>query len=75
MESKAPRYLALVLEHARACELGPGVHQVEVRHEDGCALITGKGPCDCTPVIVSGPAIDAKLLNRRERRRRQRGHG
>lgn len=37
---------------ALAPELGAGLFDVEVLHDDWCALLTGRGPCDCSPDIV-----------------------
>jgi hypothetical protein len=42
------------LEEAKARgELKPGeVYELRVRHRNGCALLDGKGPCDCTPDVL-----------------------
>jgi hypothetical protein len=72
---KPPAYLAVLLAHLQANDLEPGVHHVEVQHDDGCALLTGTGSCDCAPAVLSGPVVDGKYdgrPNRRERRRRMR---
>jgi hypothetical protein len=44
---------------------GGGVHHVEVRHDDDCDLLHGRGPCTCQPTVHTGPAIDRKYRNRR----------
>ena len=32
-------------------ELGPGVFVAEVRHDDWCAFLNARGPCNCNPDI------------------------
>jgi hypothetical protein len=32
-------------------ELGPGLYFADVRHDDWCAFLGGRGPCDCNPDI------------------------
>ncbi len=43
----APALLALA---RRAGELGPGVHDVDVAHDDSCGIWHG-GTCDCRPMV------------------------
>jgi hypothetical protein len=31
--------------------LQPGLHLTEVFHDDWCALLNKKGPCDCNPTM------------------------
>ena len=50
-----PNYLARVLALAARLPKG-GVHHVQVLHDDSCALLAGRGPCDRAPgVRVGGP--------------------
>ena len=51
-------YMPAVLEHAEV--LGPGVHHVEIRHDDWCSLLNGRGVCDCAPDVESGARIEKK---------------
>ena len=52
---KLPRYAAGTLAAAEALAAGalrPGhVYTVPVYHDDGCALLAGKGACDCNPEV------------------------
>lgn len=43
-----PKVLAL------AAELGvePGVHVVDVLHDDWCSILKGEGFCDCDPDVA-----------------------
>jgi hypothetical protein len=51
-----PNYAAAV-ERALLAALADGalvpgrVSTVEIRHDDGCALLAGRGPCDCEPEV------------------------
>lgn len=45
-----PNYLATVLELAARLPQG-GVHHVQVLHDGDCALLAGRGPCDCAPEV------------------------
>lgn len=42
-----PQYVQKLLDQVRRGQLAPGVHEVRILHEDGCALIAGRGLCDC----------------------------
>lgn len=49
------RYRAVVEELARrhAGQLEKGkVYRAEVRHDGWCAMLAGRGPCDCNPVAT-----------------------
>jgi hypothetical protein len=50
-----PQYAGAVLEQAvKALESGAltvGYYEVVVRHDDWCALLAGRGPCDCDPEV------------------------
>lgn len=56
-----PKYLDLLTRHVLDSEhvKKPGIHHVEVRHADGCAVWRGEA-CDCSPVVISGAPIDRK---------------
>lgn len=54
-----PNYVDALLEHLANSPLGPGVHHVEVRHDDDCPIFDGR-PCDCEPEIESGERVDEK---------------
>lgn len=45
-----PNYLARVLELAARLPKG-GVHHVQVLHDGDCALLAGRGSCDCAPEV------------------------
>jgi len=55
--AEARVWLPAVLKHADV--LGPGVHHVEVRHDDWCSLLSG-GVCDCAPDVESGARMEKK---------------
>ena len=48
-DNKAPKYLNDVF--LLAADLKPGIHHIEVKHEHDCALLNGKGECNCTPEV------------------------
>jgi hypothetical protein len=56
-------YLERVMERMRQARLQgrltPGLHHIEVRHDDWCDLLKGTGPCNCNP-DVSGPVPHAE---------------
>lgn len=31
--------------------LGPGVHHVQILHDEDCMFIDNKGPCNCNPEV------------------------
>jgi hypothetical protein len=49
-----PGYLARLLAAHRAGAVPPGVRVVEVRHDAWCALLAGRGPCNCDPEVEVG---------------------
>ncbi len=50
-----PRYLKDVLKEFYAKPPQPGsVTIVTVTHEDNCAMLAGRGPCDCRFVVEPG---------------------
>ena len=51
MKNDPPRYLKKLLEATRQAQLLPGVHVVNVYHDDGCDLLAGRGPCNCDPDV------------------------
>ena len=56
-----PKYRKPLEEHLKENPdlLKPGVHHVEVHHDDDCA-IWSRGVCSCDAVIASGDAVDEK---------------
>jgi hypothetical protein len=57
---REPNYLAPALAAAHealaAGRMRPGqVYTVCIAHDDWCALLAGKGPCDCNPDV--GPPV------------------
>ena len=61
MKSKSsdlPNYLRQLAEIARQSQVTTGVHVVEIRHDDTCAIWKG-GACDCNPEIEA-PTLPAK---------------
>jgi hypothetical protein len=65
---RLPRYMPLVMQHAEANPqlITPGgISHVEVRHDDWCRLLRYGKDCNCNPVIVSGPSINAKYEGKR----------
>jgi hypothetical protein len=46
-KDEIPLYVQKLLDQVRRGQLIPGVHEVRIVHQDGCALIDGRGPCDC----------------------------
>lgn len=59
MIMKRPAYLPLLIRHFQDRKLPPGVHHIEVRHDDDCAFWRGL-PCDCEPIIETGARVDRK---------------
>lgn len=54
-EAKIPHYLQKITATARQLQLAPGVHIVQVRHDDWCSIWRG-GECNCEPEIgMSAP--------------------
>jgi hypothetical protein len=39
-----------VVEKAKG-GLPPGVYTVDIRHDDWCDQLAGKGPCNCSPEV------------------------
>ena len=65
---RPPNYAARVLARlaqARAQgRLKPGtVHMIDVRHEDGCALLAGAGPCNCNPDVGTPQRVASQEEN------------
>jgi hypothetical protein len=48
--AQPPAYLARLLELARHVPSGTVAH-MRVEHDDGCAVLAGRGVCDCVPII------------------------
>ena len=46
---KPPNHTKKLFQEAQG--LLPGLYLGEVRHEDWCLHLTGKGPCNCDPVV------------------------
>jgi hypothetical protein len=47
-----PDYIDLILAAYRAGKVKPGtVSEAIVRHDDHCPLLTGAGPCNCSPTV------------------------
>lgn len=36
-------------------ELRPGLHYVDIGHDDWCDYLNGRGPCNCEPDITIAP--------------------
>ena len=53
-----PNYLDQAIGMAN---LSPGIHHITVEHDDWCALLNGKGSCNCSPVVCRGTP-DNKIL-------------
>ena len=49
-KAKNPQYLRKIIATAQQRQLSPGLHIVQVRHDDWCALWQG-GECNCDPEI------------------------
>lgn len=49
----APAYLEKILLIARQHKIlrEPGVHHIQVAHDDWCALLRGTGDCNCNPDV------------------------
>jgi hypothetical protein len=56
--AKERGYTKKIMDRIRLARLQktmpPGLHHINIFHEDSCSLIRGTGECDCTPDI-SGP--------------------
>ena len=52
-------YSKVLLSHLREVQFSPGVHHIEVRHNDDCGFFRDK-PCDCEPVVESGARVERK---------------
>ena len=66
-----PQLGNFVLQAQAACATarvfnGSGPMHVTVAHDDWCALINGRGPCNCNPVV--GPAMTDHEWRRRHGR-------
>ncbi len=46
---KVPNYLSQVI--ADSAHLKPGIHHMQVAHDDWCNLLRGKGQCNCNPDV------------------------
>ncbi len=44
-----PKHVGPVIASAQG--LKPGFYMVNVRHDDNCNLLKGKGPCNCNPEV------------------------
>ncbi len=54
-EAKIPHYLEKIEAIARQQQLSPGLHNVQVLHDDWCS-IWRDGECDCEPEVrLSAP--------------------
>lgn len=56
---KRPKYLDALRQHLRESAAEPGVHHVEVRHDDDCRIFDGAA-CDCDPEVESGLRVEGK---------------
>jgi hypothetical protein len=56
--------LAVVAKAEAEGKILPGkVYEVPVRHDDWCALLAGRGPCDCDPVVGEPERVPAAEEN------------
>jgi len=56
--AECPDYLKRLLNAAAAGAVPRGsVRVATVRHEAGCPLLRGRGPCTCQPEIELGPDV------------------
>jgi hypothetical protein len=55
-----PAYLRKLLAAAELAAQPGTLKHIEVRHDDWCDLLNGRGKCNCNPAVHAGPAIDKK---------------
>lgn len=48
---RPPKYMAKVMELAATLGLDPGVLEIEVLHDEWCAIMRGGRHCDCEPDV------------------------
>ena len=47
-------YLEEMLKEAKNLDLSkPQVFQMDVAHDEWCALLNGKGKCNCSPIVTT----------------------
>lgn len=49
--ARLPPYTRKLLEALETVQLPSGLHVARICHDDWCALLAGKGPCNCDPDI------------------------
>ena len=49
--ARVPRYTEKMLDALQGRQLTPGLHIVRILHDDWCASLDGRGPCNCDPEI------------------------
>jgi hypothetical protein len=59
---KVPHYTSKLLAvaelaHSRGQR---GLIHIEIRHDSWCALLQGRGPCNCNPEVHAGPGVQKR---------------
>lgn len=49
--NRSPKYLTKLIELKESLGLKGGVFDVDVFHDEGCALLRETGACDCDPDV------------------------
>jgi hypothetical protein len=47
-----PRYMRKALRELPNVQITPGLHIMNVYHDDWCDFLAGLGPCNCNPDVV-----------------------
>ncbi len=55
-------YIPKVKRLVKSGQLHPGVHVVDVTHDDRCPRLRG-GICDCDPEVSVRPDVDDEMVN------------
>ncbi len=56
-----PKYLPAVVEAAALADVQPGrVYLTAVQHDPWCALLAGKGACNCSPKVCLARPLGGK---------------
>lgn len=53
-----PKLIQYLREHPGAVQSETGLSRVEIQHDGHCALLAGRGPCNCDPTIAGAEDMD-----------------
>lgn len=49
--------------------LKPGLHHIQIGHDEWCPLLLGTGPCICLPVVCSPNRKERRATKKRAKRK------